>query len=301
MRGPRRVLLLLLLAAGLAAAASIELRPEATVVGASVRLGHLAAALDAEPALAAELAALEIARLADLKPLRLEAAAVQRRLAVLRPGLVLRVQGATTVRRAARRWSEAELLQAAAAQLPPQARLASARIAGPLLAPLEAVLAVEAPADPWGETLVLLRAEADGRSWARAQAVLTVERPVTQWVAARDLARGERLAAGDLRPETRWLRRMPPAVDPAALVGRLLRRSVAAGELLTPQLVLEQPLVRAGSPVTALWPGPGFVIELQAVAAGDARPGERVAVRRPGDKALLTGTVLEDGRVQLAP
>jgi flagella basal body P-ring formation protein FlgA len=173
-----------------------------------------------------------------------------------------------------------------------------------LTVPDGATLVAE-PLDPLalGETAFRVRAVEDGRECGRSLVMLRLERDAELAVATRALARGAIIGAEDVRREVRAATRLnlPAAVDPAGLVGSLVRRDIAAGEPILPGLVAVRPAVRAGSSITVLLPGRGFLVELQGTAQSDARAGERVAVRRSGDQVLLSCIAQEDGTALIQP
>ncbi|MDW8373252.1 MAG: flagellar basal body P-ring formation chaperone FlgA [Planctomycetota bacterium] len=292
--------LVLAWAAASAAGVEIRLAGERTVNGPQVRLGEIAEIDGADPALRERLSRLVVGSVPTLRPWRLEAAA-------LRPALreyaaELRLVGAVTIQRARRAWGAEEIAQAVRRALPSDARVTMRLDDGEtLLAPNDSRLEAETVADPWGSCLVRVRALADGREYARIVVGCLVERPVMVVVASRDLEPGTTLAADDLRGEQRFLTRPQPALQPEQLVGGVLRRRVRAGEILLASSVQAAPAVRAGNAVTALWQGQGFVLEIQALAVADARVGERVGVRRAGERTVLTGIVQADGRILLGP
>jgi flagella basal body P-ring formation protein FlgA len=178
------------------------------------------------------------------------------------------------------------------------------RCSGALTVPDGATLVAEA-LDPQaiGETAFRVRAVEDGRESGRCLVVLRVEREIAVAVATRAIARGAVIGAEDVRSENRLATRplLPAEVDPAGLVGCLARRDIAAGEPLLPGLIAVRPDVRAGSTITVLLPGRGFLVELQGTAQSDARAGERVAVRRRGDQALLNCIAQSDGTALVQP
>ncbi len=296
--------LLLLLAAGILAAGevAIAIRAETSAAGPRATLGEVAD-LSGEAEVCARLAALTVAELPTLAAVRIDARVVAALATRAAAPATLRITGSGTVARRARTFGEAELFAAAAAAVP-GTRLVQVRCSGALTVPDGSALVAEA-LDPQaiGETAFRLRAIEDGRETGRGLVVLRIERDVELTVATRAMARGAIIGAEDVRREVRLATRvnLPAAVDPATLVGSLARRDIAAGEPMLPGLVAVRPAVRAGSTVTVLWPGRGFLVELQGIAQADARAGERVALRRCGDQTLLSGIAQDDGTVLAQP
>jgi flagella basal body P-ring formation protein FlgA len=123
-------------------------------------------------------------------------------------------------------------------------------------------------------------------------------RPVV--VAARRLPAGTALAADDVRVE-RWpvLRaRAEHAPDPAPLIGRTLRRALAAGQPVPAAELTALAAVTPGQEVTVTVEATGLSLTLQGVAMGSGAAGDRVTVRNPATGATFPATVLGAGRVR---
>lgn len=124
-------------------------------------------------------------------------------------------------------------------------------------------------------------------------------RPVL--VAARRLGAGTVLTADDLRVE-RWptvRARAEHASEAAPLLGRVLRRAVAAGQPVPAADTAALPAVAAGSNVTVVMEAGGLSLSMQGIALAAAQPGERVAVRNTGSGTVVQGTVEGPGRVRV--
>jgi flagella basal body P-ring formation protein FlgA len=296
--------LLLLLAAGLLASGevAIAIHAETWATGPRATLGQVAE-LTGDPAACATLGALTVAELPTLAAVQVDARLVTALATRAAAPATLRISGAGRVARRPRTFADGELYAAAAATVP-GARTTPVRCSGALTVPDGATLVAEA-LDPQaiGETAFRVRAVEDGRESGRCLVVLRIEREIAVAVATRAIARGAVIGAEDVRSETRLATRplLPAEVDPAGLVGCLARRDIAAGEPMLPGLVAVRPDVRAGSTITVLLPGRGFLVELQGTAQSDARAGERVAVRRRGDQALLNCIAQSDGTALVQP
>lgn len=151
----------------------------------------------------------------------------------------------------------------------------------------------------WGRTRVGLRCTA-GAGW-------TVQLPVTvrvfgpALVAARPLAVGQAPTAADLQTaEIEWTREPQGVVtDEAQLDGRVLARTIAAGQPL-PLAALRAPqVVAAGDPVRLQGQGAGFTVGADAVALGAALDGQPVRVRTESGR-VLTGTARAGRRVEVS-
>ncbi len=298
------IVLLVLCAAVLPASeVGVRIRDETLVAAPRATLADVAE-LDGNAAACARIGAITVAELPTLSPVRVDVRLVTALATRAAAPEILRITGRGTVARQPRTFSDADLYAAAAAALVPGASIAQVRCSGALTVPEGARLEAAA-LDPLavGEVPYCVRALDGERECGRALVVLRVERLVDVVVAARNLRRGEPIGPADLRTERCAATRanLPAVVDPAVLVGSLPVRDLAAGEAVSTTMVVARPAVRAGSTVTALWPGKGFYVELQATALADARAGERVGVRRVGDRALLTCIAQPDGTVLVQP
>jgi flagella basal body P-ring formation protein FlgA len=117
-------------------------------------------------------------------------------------------------------------------------------------------------------------------SWSATVPVsLFTEIPVV--VAQRALPMGSIVGANDVAVA---VRRFPGTVKCCAtsteqVVGRLVRRSLSADQVLPLDAVEEAPAIRRGETVTVLASLPGLEIRASGVALADARAGETVRVR----------------------
>lgn len=146
-------------------------------------------------------------------------------------------------------------------------------------------------ADTW-----VLALPADGSDASRRVLVRAgVHRSVP--VAAREIARGETLAADDIRWEERveW---GPPGARPDDPVGMRAERRISTGETLAEPTVLPGPWVESRDPVEVLFQKGRVTIALRGTALADGRPGERVHVRLE-DGRRVQGRAIGPGRVSL--
>jgi flagella basal body P-ring formation protein FlgA len=99
-----------------------------------------------------------------------------------------------------------------------------------------------------------------------------------EWVAARPLAPGDTVSADDLsrEPRTRWGR---SAGARGAPLGWVVRRALSPGDRLAPPAIVEPPLIRPGDVVRFRWSDGAVMVERDAVAANEARRGDRVWAR----------------------
>lgn len=118
-------------------------------------------------------------------------------------------------------------------------------------------------------------------------------------VAARDLSAGSELKPEDLSVEEliTWGDRPRHLTDISSLVSWEVRRSVPAGTPLLPPIISAPVAIRSGEPVQLIWDRGLIRIELEAVAANNARLGESVRARR-GDETY-TGRMIAIGMARI--
>lgn len=147
------------------------------------------------------------------------------------------------------------------------------------------------------------RLELRVRAWAggRVQQEHTIAvRPLIRTdvaVLRRDLDRGEPIYESDLEEESRWL---PPsqARDLAGVVqavGRLAATRLRAGEPLRARHIKREHLIRNGDRVVVRCLVGGVVISLEAEARGNGAEGDRIELRKLGERHTFMATVSGPG------
>jgi flagella basal body P-ring formation protein FlgA len=280
---------------------SIAIRARSDIAKPLATLGDVAD-IAGDPAIVARLSVVQIAELPTLTPVTVDARLVTAQATRAAAPARLMISGTGLVARQPRVVDAAELETVAAATMP-GAEHHLLRSSGSLTIPAGddvRLLAEPIDAVATGDIPFRVRAmSSSGSELGRALVVLTVRWRENVMVATRDLRRGEQIGVDDVRREMRSVDRSNRAsvIDPALIVGSVARRDIRAGELLSPTLVASAPAVRSGSVITAIWPGRGFTIEMEATALANARSGEQVGVRRVLDGALLQGVAQADGTV----
>jgi flagella basal body P-ring formation protein FlgA len=170
------------------------------------------------------------------------------------------------------------------------------------LAPCERIAAFLVPGTAAsGRTRVGLRCEQGPTRW-------TVYLPVTVqvWalavVPAGALAVGARLEPEQLKmAEVDWAAApQPPFANPAALAGRVLARSVPAGQALRAPDLQARLWFAAGDPVRVVTNGPGFSVSTDGQAISAGIEGQRVRVRI-GENRVLEGRAVAHRAVEVGP
>lgn len=120
-------------------------------------------------------------------------------------------------------------------------------------------------------------------------------------VAARALARGTVLSAQDMRLERRDITRLTSGYlnDPVAAQSMVLRRAVASGTTLIPNMLEAQRMVQRGQNVVLLAQSDNFSIRMSGEALGDAAYGELVKVRNRSSRRVVEGVVVSAGVVSV--
>lgn len=118
-------------------------------------------------------------------------------------------------------------------------------------------------------------------------------------VTTRAMPRDTVLSRDDMRLERRALNDLHSGylVDPQRAQGMVLKRSLQAGTVLTPQLVEPRQLVHRGQKVTLMAQNPAISVRVRGEALGDGAYGERVRVRNLSSGRVVEGRVLSSGVV----
>lgn len=130
---------------------------------------------------------------------------------------------------------------------------------------------------------------------------LTPEAPATAprlygeaLVLVRDVARGERIGAGDVEWRSGAAaspRARGEPLAPDAVIGREARRTLRSGDALAAADLREPMLVRRGEPVRLTYTSTGLRLSVEGVAQGDGAAGGIVRVFNPQSKRILDAVV----------
>jgi len=140
----------------------------------------------------------------------------------------------------------------------------------------------------------------DQRSWT---IYVPVAVKVTSKVAVMErlVTRGSAIGAGDIGLELRELGTAQTYLrDPAQLIGKMAKRSLAAGVAVTPEMVAAPLLVRRGQQVVIVANIPGVDVRMQGVAMNEGGAGDRIQVRNQLSKRIVEATVVDVGVAQVA-
>ena len=126
-----------------------------------------------------------------------------------------------------------------------------------------------------------------------------VRRSQTVLVLSRGIAPGETITADAFVPETRDASRIVGAAvaDPAQAVGRVARRTLSAGAVLSATDLVAQRLIRRGDNVALVSRRGGVEVRVVGKALGDAGENERVTVENLSSRRVVQGVVGPGGDV----
>lgn len=126
-----------------------------------------------------------------------------------------------------------------------------------------------------------------------------VRRSQTVLVLSRGIAPGETITADAFVPETRDASRIVGAAvaDPAQAVGRVARRMLSAGAVLSATDLVAQRLIRRGDNVALVSRRGGVEVRVVGRALGDAGESERVTVENLSSRRVVQGVVGPGGDV----
>ncbi|RZL86338.1 MAG: flagellar basal body P-ring formation protein FlgA [Variovorax sp.] len=190
-------------------------------------------------------------------------------------------------------------LQTQTAGLPGKVEISFGTASADALPPCDALEPfLPAGATAWGRVSVGLRCRGD-KPWTRfVQAHVAVQGRYL--VAARAIAAGQALGAGDVDERSGDLTRLPPSVltDAAELHGVVATNRIAAGAPLRRELVRGVVVIRQGQAVQVIAEGAGFVVSTEGRALAQAAVGATVQAKTR-DGRLVSGVADEDGRIRL--
>lgn len=83
------------------------------------------------------------------------------------------------------------------------------------------------------------------------------------------------------------------------IVGKTLRRPIAAGSIISASAILQNGAVRRGQIVALVVQNSGVVVRARGTTLTDGSPGETISVVRQGEFEQLTGILNEHGEVVL--
>ena len=284
---------------------TVTLRPVVSVASERATLSEVAE-LSGDAALIAVIRDLPVVELPDLRERELEAGEIRRAIGH-GLGSSLIVIGTSRVARRGRTIAEADIVQAARATIVADGDemvITTLRSSGVLVVP-DGGSEVTMVAQPLDQSRIgdipfkvrLMRGEVEV---ARALVTLRVVRHRQMMVASRQLRRGERIGAGDVRTERVAVNRAgTAALTSKEIIGREARVDLAEGTPLSAAVIVLPPNVRAGQGIVLLVNTERFQLTAKGAALNDGHIGEIISVRRETDGRTVRGKVIADGQVLL--
>lgn len=169
------------------------------------------------------------------------------------------------------------------------------------LAECQQPLSVEFSGDPWKSTSPSLQVACEGsRPWRMfVTASVSIHGPAL--VAARPLARGERLTGDLLTQQSVEInasrRGVITATDQA--IGMQVRRAINAGSLITPDMLSAPNAVERGDHVIITAKTGGFSVRSRGKALASASVGEQVLVENLRSSRTIKASVVAPGHVEI--
>lgn len=171
------------------------------------------------------------------------------------------------------------------------------RIALPVCPELEAFL------PPGGQLLgngtVGVRCPAGKKTW-KLFVPVRVTVTANLLIANKPLQHGQVLRAEDLASQGGELAQTGILTDPVQAVGKILKYSIGAGQVLKQDMLRAPYAVTQGQTVQLQAEGTGFKIHAAGHALNNAAEGQAVRVRTSSDQ-VVSGTARSDGTVEVRP
>lgn len=153
---------------------------------------------------------------------------------------------------------------------------------------------------PDGNTTITVRCDGD-KPW-RVHVPVTVSRYAPVVIAARPLQRGKPVTQQDFIVQERNVATLRSGYfeDIQMLIGRLPRRTLPQGGVLTPNDLDAAKLIRRGDRVTISTRGAGVSVKMAGTALSDGGKGERIQVKNLSSGRTVEVTVEAPGQVRAA-
>ncbi|MGA7594638.1 MAG: flagellar basal body P-ring formation chaperone FlgA [Gallionella sp.] len=119
-------------------------------------------------------------------------------------------------------------------------------------------------------------------------------------VSARQLPAGHTIRQQDLVSQTNEVTQIEGLSDPRQVIGKVLRFSIAAGQILRENMLRQPFTVTQGQIVHLVVQGDGFSIRSEGAALGNAGEGKNVQVRS-GSGRVIGGIAQANGVVEIVP
>ena len=208
--------------------------------------------------------------------------------------VLIALAGASPHARAAGGWQPVDSIRAAALSTLPAGSEGDTTLDSALRLP---ACGQDLRAQPTGTSTVEVSCP-DAGGW-RLFVPVKVRRNQTVLILNRGIAAGETLGVADITTAQRDVARIAGAAlaDPAVAVGRVARRTLSAGSLLSANDLVAQRLIRRGDSVALVSRFGGVEVRVAGKALADAGENERVSVENLSSRKVVQGTVAASGDV----
>lgn len=119
-------------------------------------------------------------------------------------------------------------------------------------------------------------------------------------ISARQLPLGHTLLEQDINTQSSETSQTEGLTDPVQAIGKILRYSIAAGQVLREDMLRAPFIVTQGQTVQLITQGDGFNIHNEGTALGNASEGQTVQVRI-GIGRVISGVARSNGIVEIGP
>lgn len=118
---------------------------------------------------------------------------------------------------------------------------------------------------------------------------------------ARSILAGQPIQPGDLHVLSGDVSNLPTGIiaDPASAIGKTLRNSLGAGQLLRSDQLISPMVIRQGQSVRVVSKGAGFAVSGEGKAMNNAAIGQQAQVRMNSGQTV-SGTARADGSVEIS-
>ena len=150
-----------------------------------------------------------------------------------------------------------------------------------------------------GNTTVGVRCDADAGWNIYIPARIDVFGPVL--ITRQPLARGSTIKDTDVDLVERNLSNLPYGyyTDSESLSGMLVKRTIAAATVITPNMAQAPKLVKRGERVTIVAETGSLKIRTSGKALGDGKSGDMIRIQSEGSKRVIDGIVVSQGVVKV--
>jgi flagella basal body P-ring formation protein FlgA len=301
-----------------AVAVTLRLRPNSEVTSELITLGDIAEVVCSDPQLRRSLEQLDLAELKGDEPLAVERKQIELRLQLAGHDvqyLTFTGSKGTTVRKHSLNNNVLpDLVKTVRDQIAVRFRLSPEDLDVTLLTPWQEPLttgqqlryeALLPDAVPLGRRNVWIRTLDGDRLLNTRQVVVEVRRRQQVLVATRDLPIGTKVTVDDVATEEQWSTTPYSLMTLDEVLARTVSRPLRQGDVLTPPMLsvvhtVKQQIVKPREAVTVVARRGQLNVTMQAAEAVEGGAvGDRVLVRNPESKRLMTGVIIGPGQVAI--